>query len=137
MAESQTHIELVQELYYWVKSEIFNGDDGSIFVALPKSTALNKPPRVIDNFEPDLYAKEHKMDLLVIGEAKTPQDISSHHSILQYKAYLQTCLLHKGFSYIVFAVPSFWKTQMTIVINKHLQPKKYPNIKIKILEFNK
>jgi len=135
MAESALHIEIVRQMYNWVRDGIFSGDDGSIFVSLPEASVHTKPPNLLFGYQPDLYAIDHKNNLLVVGEAKTIRDIDRPHSIEQYKSYLNTCLQHDGPSYLVFAVPIFWKARMVAIVNRYVKPESVGKIKIEILEF--
>lgn len=107
MAESNQHIVLVYKMYEWVCSNLLYGDSGSVMVDLPEIKKASKPPMIVNDFRPDLYALQIKSNILIIGEAKTAKDFETRHSINQYKSYIYTCHLHNGKAYLVIAVPWF------------------------------
>ena len=54
----------------------------------------NQKPGVIQGYLPDLYIDTG--EVLVIGEAKTPDDVERKHSIDQYYAFLKECAAYDG-----------------------------------------
>lgn len=87
-----------------------------VLVDLPEST--QKPPAVTDGFHPDLYYRHN--GILIIGEAKTVEDVERRHSKLQYDAYFRECESFNGEKYIV--VSSAWSIAMSFrTILKHLK----------------
>lgn len=73
-----------------------------ILVDLPNSTY--KPPKLTNNYHPDIYYNHN--NTLVIGEAKTVNDIDNTHSRNQYISYLQECQNFQGQAYLI--VCSSW-----------------------------
>ena len=65
------------------------GDMYSLSVVhdLPKKLGEDKPPQ-IGGFRPDLYARDAPVTTVIIGEAKTSQDIETEHTKKQFTAYL-------------------------------------------------
>ena len=133
MAESEKHISLVRCLYNWVKDELFDGDSGAIFIDLPESKPHCKPSLLVAGVRPDLYAKRTRDNLLIIGEAKTPSDLETKHSIGQYKSFLNECENHKGPSLIIMAVPwDFQRAAQNLLAS--LVGKNQERVEIKVLE---
>lgn len=134
MAESALHIELVKAMYKWVCIAYFNGDDGLVLVSLPSTPVHSKPLRVLGGYEPDLFAKDLSSNLLILGEAKTSEDIGRLHSKEQYRAYYETCKYHNGPSILVFAVPFFDVPRMRSTIRATCGPTS-ENLRIEVIGF--
>ena len=70
---------------------------------------------------------------MVIGEAKTSDDIERLHSRQQYESYVLKCALFDGEAVFLVAVP--WIDRATIHNILRLLRKKYPgNYHVRILE---
>jgi hypothetical protein len=76
------------------------------FIEVDSPDSKKKPDRTIDNFVPDVLFDAG--NYLIIGEAKTPEDVDRDHSLSQYTSYLMACKSHAGFSCIVVGVS--WDT---------------------------
>lgn len=103
MAESSTHSLLVKLLTEWIANNLLNGDHGHLLVDSPERSPQQKPPK-INGFVPDVYMSNSGEHKLIIGEAKTANDIESKHTIDQIKAYIQVCAADR-MSMLVLAVP--------------------------------
>lgn len=101
MAESFQHQQLVQLLKKEVTELIPVGCQGLIQQDTPDSMAL--PSRTIEGFQPDIYYRFE--NLLIIGEAKTADDVERLHSRAQYEAYLKECARFQGRAIFIVAVP--------------------------------
>lgn len=103
MGISQSHIRLVDELKYYVNVE--HGKTGNCIIYLdnPNTPNWQKIPKIGDTI-PDLYARCFNPDLIILGEAKTINDVENPHSIFQYKHYLLFCNQNKN-THLIFAVP--------------------------------
>jgi len=97
MAESIVHINYVRKMVDYLSVLIPIGDRSLVLVDLPESS--RKPDRTIGNFIPDLYYKN--TGCLIIGEAKTENDIDRKHSIDQFESYIVETSLFNGESHIV------------------------------------
>src|SRR5439155_11336946 len=73
---------------------------------LPKKLGKDKPP-AIGGYRPDVYARDAPVTMVIIGEAKTSQDIETEHTKKQFTAYL-THLTMVGQGILIIAVT--WKT---------------------------
>lgn len=108
MAESIDHFRLVERICEFTKQIIPRGNSVLMFSDSPDSK--NKPPKVINGYIPDVY---YNFDgLMVIGEAKTDNDIEREHSLSQYKSYLKEASLFSKKSLIIIGVS--WKSFSTI-----------------------
>ena len=102
MSVSRSHIFLVDCLEQYIKSEFDNKQNSIIYVDKPNSLFKDRIP-FIGNAIPDLYARCYNPDIVIIGEAKTLNDVENPHSLQQYREYLSFC--DKGNAKLVFAVP--------------------------------
>lgn len=103
MAESTTHIQLVEEMVQWIVKAYLNGDKGYLLIDCPDSSACGKPPK-INGYVPDVFTASLPNGRIIIGEAKTTHDIERPHSEEQIKAFLRYCINYEN-SVFVFAAP--------------------------------
>ncbi len=115
MAESETHIYLVRLLYKWICSNLMNNDSGCIYSDLPETSSFSKPQKVINQYRPDIFAE--RGNVLIIGEAKTENDLEAIHSKKQFESYLITCEEFKGESYLIVSVPCFIEPSAKNLLN--------------------
>lgn len=103
MPESAEHLSLVQDIVDYIQNR-FGGLAGLIVLTdLPTSARADKPPR-IDGFAPDVYATEVPRTTVLIGEAKTADDLTTAHSRDQIVAFLKF-LSYQQRGVLVLAVP--------------------------------
>jgi hypothetical protein len=76
----------------WIAIKYSDGDERTIMADLGDCTSQRKPPRV-GGFVPDVYARHLNELDLVIGEAKSLDDIENMHTIGQITAFLKACSL--------------------------------------------
>jgi hypothetical protein len=86
MSESSRHILLVSNIVKWVHHTQAT-EDLCILVDEPSRSAANKPPN-IGGYQPDVVVKALGRPLMIIGEAKTIQDLETPRSERQLIAYL-------------------------------------------------
>ncbi len=101
MALSESHVRLVHQLERYVR-ETYK-DQILIYTDNPDPNIRAKVP-IIGGIIPDLYARCFSPDLIILGEAKTINDIDSRHSVSQYEQYLRYCRATPH-SVLIFAVP--------------------------------
>ena len=89
MAESRLHFDLVECLAQWIRTCDFLGGEATLFIDNP-DTSIQDLPFVLGAHRPDVYAESRKFNRKVIGEAKTPSDLKSRHSITQIEAFLKS-----------------------------------------------
>ncbi len=90
MGESLTHIRLVDALSLWIVETYLDGDSGYIMVDGPNSSRNDRPPK-IGGFVPDVFVPNGPGGRLIIGEAKTTQDLERKHSLEQIETFLHRC----------------------------------------------
>ena len=103
MPESRAHINLVRQLLDYVVQMKMDGDRGLAFVDSPDSPRQMRPP-LINGFTPDLYARHPRTGVMLIGEAKTANDLGSPHTERQIKGFLAKCAGETS-SLFILAVP--------------------------------
>jgi len=103
MGVSDSHIRLVQELRSFVEAKYGGKGKLIVFTDNPDSAFKDHVPKIGEAF-PDLYARCYCPDIIILGEAKTVNDVESRHSILQYKYFIQFCAQNTN-SCLIFAVP--------------------------------
>ena len=101
MPESIQHHQLVQILKKEVQAIVSSDQWGLIQMDSPESSS--PPPKTIDGYRPDVYYQFE--NLLVIGEAKTSNDVETRHSRAQYASYLKECANFDGQAFLIMVVP--------------------------------
>jgi hypothetical protein len=59
-----------------------------VLADLPTSNCSDKPPRV-GGYSPDIYATEVPRTMVLVGEAKTSEDLTTDHTRQQIAAFLK------------------------------------------------
>ena len=123
MSESIQHHQLVQVLKNEVKSIVPPECWGLVQIDSPDS--LNLPPKTVEGYRPDIYYQFDK--LLVIGEAKTSNDVERQHSRAQYESYLKECAIFSGQAILIVAVPLLEQASANNILRnlKKKHPGKY------------
>ena len=91
-------------------------EDVKSLVLLDLSEYSRRPDRTNGNFIPDLYYKDARC--LIIGEAKTMNDIDVKHSINQYKSYIEEASLFEEESHIVICTSLYSYARIKNLIKK-------------------
>ncbi len=125
MAESRDHMIYVDCLYDFVCSLV--PESTRVLIHVDKPDSVSKPPKISDGFVPDLFYMHE--NLLIIGEAKTANDIETKHILNQYSSYCRETELFGGDSVIVMSVP--WHTVKTVK-NIYRRLKKSSDLKVAI-----
>ena len=122
MGESAQHLQLVNLIIDEVVSIV--GETNRCFIMSDAADGYALSPLMEEGYRPDVYYQyQHS---LIIGEAKTSDDVARVHSKLQYESYLKKCSLFRGKARFLAAVP--WTEHATIHnILRNLQ-QKYPGI---------
>lgn len=121
MPESSAHMDFVQKCGDYICDHIVPSAYSS-FVLYDTPDSIQKPPAVEGGVHPDIYYNH--AGLLVIGEAKTINDIDNLHSRKQYEYYFKECEQHIGNCFIVICstwsvAPQLWKIVMHIKKNNN------------------
>lgn len=82
--ESEAHRQFVRNAAQYIKKK-FGVEDSQILIDLGEEG--RNPPKVIDGFRADIYV--HTPQYIIIGEAKTDDDIRNKHTVAQLVAYIK------------------------------------------------
>lgn len=129
MSESALHQQLVKLII----TEVYNmvGSDHCCFISSDSVDGFSLPPLTEEGFRPDLFYQYE--DRLIIGEAKTSDDIEKMHSRQQYESYIRKCSLFDGCALFIVAVPWFDHAAVHNILQKICS--KYPgNYLVKVLD---
>lgn len=125
MAESIQHQKMAQYLTDRIKEMI--PSDCWKLMQIDSPDSLNIPPLTNDGRRPDAYYQFES--LLIIGEAKTAEDVDKPHSRFQYESYLKECSRFTGESVLILIVPLLEKAMAHNILQK--MKRKVPgNVKI-------
>lgn len=92
MGESAQHLQLVNLIIDEVVSIV--GETNRCFIMSDAADGYALSPLMEEGYRPDVYYQyQHS---LIIGEAKTSDDVARVHSKLQYESYLKKCSLFRG-----------------------------------------
>lgn len=129
MSESSQHQKLVR----MIMDEVLNtvGSDFYCFIETDIADGYSLPQLTPEGFRPDvMYQYEN---ILIIGEAKTSDDVDRIHSLMQYESYIKKCSLFAGKATLIIAVP--WLEYATVYNITNCIRKQYPgDYVIKILK---
>ena len=103
MAESSTHTALVQVIIKYIGREHAHIPAMGIVNDLSSPLRAEKPNR-IEGFVPDVYAFDAPLTTVIIGEAKTTDDLETERSRKQISAFL-LFLGHQQTGIFILAVP--------------------------------
>lgn len=130
MPESFQHQQLVKILLKEALCLIPSGCHK--LIQLDDYGILTIPEKTIDGYRPDLYYRFE--GLLIIGEAKTSDDVDKQHSRAQYESYIKECANFQGMAFLIIAVP--WIERATAHNMIQILKKKIPgSYTTKILEW--
>jgi hypothetical protein len=131
MGESAGHIRLVESLTNWIAQNLLNGDYGHIFVYHPLECYVH-PPRIGHSI-PDVYVSPLKGKGVIIGEAKTSNDIDNQHTYDQMTDYLRRCVQFKD-SVLVIAVAWDMVPLMETIIKQLQKNLRADNVRVELIE---
>jgi len=103
LAESIKHTALVQIIISYIGREHAHLTALGVVNDLSSPLRAEKPNR-IDGFVPDVYAFDAPLTTVIIGEAKTQDDLETERSRKQLAAYL-SFLGHQHTGILILAVP--------------------------------
>ena len=129
MSESAQHQQLVNQILQETIHAV--GLSNSCFIMSDAIDGRALPPLTEEGFRPDVYYQY--ADKLVIGEAKTSDDVDRKHSKRQYESYIRKCALFCGTAILFIAVP--WTEHATVHNTLRKIKAKYPgDYEIRILD---
>lgn len=120
MSESAKHQQLVRMIVEQIQDMV--GNEFTAFICSDLGHGAIMPPVTNEGYRPDAYYQYKKV--LIVGEAKTSEDIERKHSIMQYESYLRKCALFPGDATLIVAVPWLDHARINNILIK--LRKKYP-----------
>lgn len=133
MSESSAHALLVSKLLEWIKENITPKDDLCILVDGSSSPPESRPP-TIGGKVPDVYVKSVGPDRLVlIGEAKTSQDVETEHARDQFRCYLDHLKWQRR-SILLIAVPWHKARLAKSIVRRVQEEQNAEHVRVHVLE---
>jgi hypothetical protein len=86
MSESDHHRSLVQALVREISADPIWCNPPFLYCDIQNGIVLDLPP-IIGSNRPDVFARDLTSSQLIIGEAKTPNDIDNQHSFDQLASF--------------------------------------------------
>lgn len=129
MSESIQHQKLVKLILEYTENLV--GFDKSCFISSDVADGLSIPPLTAEGYRPDVFYLYD--EVMIIGEAKTSDDVRRIHSCAQYESYIKKCSLFSGYAYFVVSVHWSDKASISNILNR-IKKKYAGEYKIVILE---
>lgn len=129
MAESSKHTALVQVIIRYIGRE----HSGLGIINDLSSPLYAEKPNRIDGFVPDVYAFDAPLTTVVIGEAKTQDDLETERSRKQMTAFLSFLSLQKSAVFIL-AVPWHLKRRGASIVEALLAETGATSVKTVMLD---
>lgn len=107
--ESEAHKQFVRNAVEYIK-RTFGVEENQMSIDLGEPGKT--PPTVIDGFRADIYV--HTPKYIIIGEAKTDNDIVKKHTLAQLAAYIKEVKTFEQERHIVMS--SSWSSYATMRI---------------------
>lgn len=114
MSESSQHQRLVKIIIDNIIEIV--GEEQSCFIETDIADGRPTPQLTQEKFRPDVVF-QYK-DVLIIGEAKTSNDVDTVHSKMQYESYIRKCSLFQGKATFILAVPWLEYASAFNIINR-------------------
>lgn len=131
MAESDLHKMLVKRLFEWQQANFLNRDR---WISCDSGAYRSDLSAVtIGNSKPDLYVLFPDDNFIIIGEAKTENDIENDHTVKQALDYYEACMKFPG-SKLVYAVPFYCVNDIKSHLEYVAKIKSNDHVEIVILE---
>lgn len=133
MSETSTHVFLVAKLLEWVEQNVTPKGDLCILVDSSSSPPESRPP-TIGGKVPDVYVKSVGPDhLVLIGEAKTSQDVETEHTREQFRCYLDH-LKWQPRSILLIAVPWHMARLAQSIVRRVQEEQNAEHVSVYVLE---
>ena len=131
MPESHAHVILVRAIVQWVDNQP-TADSFAVFTANAALSADHQPP-IIGGRIPDVFARHRQQGHVIIGEAKTAQDIETSHTRKQLSDYL-TYLAIQHQPTLILAVPWYCTNQVRSLVRRIQRETNTDSINVVVLE---
>jgi hypothetical protein len=115
VAESSEHLALVHVIIDYIGREHAHVEALGILSDLTSPLHAERPSR-INGFVPDVYAFDAPLTTVIVGEAKTGDDLETQHSKKQFEAFL-AFLGRQQTGIFILAVPWQLKRRAEAIIS--------------------
>lgn len=113
MAESSQHRDLVRHIVPYLDTISGICPD---FIEADLSDYNTRTTRVVGGYYPDVFYRDNEK--IVIGEAKTENDLLTPHTEKQISSYISEVLLFPGQKHIIISVPFIIANTLFNFINR-------------------
>ena len=132
MAESKIHMDYVKRIVQYITEHFSLSNDDYIGIDLPESPL--KPIQIIGDVRPDVYYKNKS--IIIIGEAKTENDINNRHTEKQINLYFDELSLAKGERNLIFCTSFYSYSSLKNMILRLKRRRCIDHIKVHIMDEN-
>lgn len=133
MAESQLHMDLVRKIALYIKQIIPDFSASLLDAELPE---YGRTPQCIYGYYPDIRYRDN--NAIIIGEAKTQNDIDNDHTEAQLNAYIDELQTYNLQRHIIFCVPFVSYSQMKNRLRRIKEQRKLKDISFHVIDnFNR
>ena len=129
MAESQLHMDLVRKIAFYVKQITPNFSASLLDAELPE---YGRTPQCLYGFYPDIRYRDNKS--IILGEAKTQNDIEKDHTQAQLNAYIDELLTYDLQRHIIYCVPFVSYAQMKNILRRIKEKRELTDITFHVLD---
>ena len=117
MPESLLHTQLVKALSLFIADQYLEGDTGCLLND-SAGTQINNRCYEINEFIPDVIACTLKNpEKIIIGEAKTPKDLETRHTLMQLLAFIRYCAQKNNGTMLIIAVPWYYHRRARQIVS--------------------
>ena len=132
MAESKIHMDYVKRIVQYITEHVSLSNNDYIGIDLPESPL--KPIQIIVDVRPDVYYKNKS--IIIIGEAKTENDINNRHTEKQINLYFDELSLAKGERHLIFCTSFYSYSSLKNMILRLKRRRCIDHIKVHIMDEN-
>lgn len=131
MAESRLHKQLVRSIVSYIETIPHCCAD---FIEADLENYNTRTSRVVGGFYPDVFYKDS--NTIIIGEAKTDNDLIKPHTQDQLLSYIDEVKLFDGERHIVLCVPFISFCSLFNFVNRLVEKQNVRNVTFHLLSDN-
>lgn len=130
MAESLAHIQYVERMVKY--AETIPQEYVPSVMSADLASYGQRTPKVINGYYPDLYY--YDLNCVIIGEAKTTDDIENEHTAAQLNSYISEISTYSCDKHIIICSSMIAFSQIVNMIIRKKRKEKIHNITFHILD---
>ncbi len=131
MAESRLHKQLVRSIVSYIETIPNCCAD---FIEADLDNYNTRTTRVVGGYYPDVFYKD--TNKIIIGEAKTENDLINPHTLNQLLSYIEEVSLFDGERHIVLCVPFIAYFSLFNYVNRLVEKENVKNVTYHLLSDN-